>query len=63
MKGMDIKMLLSIGAVLTVLGGFYYTTQLRLERLEETELSQDLSDVKKEITQLKKRVKKLENSR
>ena len=32
---LDMKMLLSIGAILVTLAGFYYTTQMRLDRLEE----------------------------
>ena len=32
---LDLKMLLSIGAILVTLAGFYYTTQMRLDRLEE----------------------------
>jgi len=63
MKNLDIKLLLSIGAILTVLGGFYYTTQLRLERLEETEQFQEIGKLKKQIMQIKKRVKKLEDAR
>ncbi len=62
-KNLDIKLLLSIGAILTVLGGFYYTTQLRLERLEETEQFQEIGKLKKQIMQIKKRVKKLEDAR
>ena len=30
----DIKTAITIGAIIAVLGGFYYTTQLRLDHIE-----------------------------
>ena len=64
----DIKLLLTLAAILCGLGGFYYTTQLRLDNLETTidekscgcEL--ELDNVKKQVATLKKRIKKLERN-
>ena len=63
---LDIKQLIALFVVVTTLGGFYYTTQLRLDRLEASIESKqptvDLSKVKKQIKNLQKRVKKLEGN-
>ena len=42
----DIKTLIAIIAPVAVLGGFYYTTQMRLDNIEQ-EISQLHSDIKK----------------
>ena len=61
---LDLKMVLAIGAIVVGLAGFYYTTELRLDRLEASSASVqpsgDIEDLKKQIQSLKKRVKKLE---
>jgi len=63
---LDIKQLITLFAIVAVLGGFYYTTQLRLDRLEAAIESKqpnaELSKVKKQIKNLQKRVKKLEQN-
>jgi len=64
----DIKLLLTLAAILCGLGGFYYTTQLRLDNLEVSidekscgcEL--ELDNVKKQVATLRKRIKKLERN-
>ena len=62
---LDIKTLLGVSAIIVTLAGFYYTTQMRLDRLEATieqnTPSNDLKSLRKQIQQLNKRVKKLEN--
>ena len=60
----DIKLAITIAAIIAALGGFYYTTQLRLDRLE-SEVSQsspnkEIVALKKQVNRLSKRVKKLE---
>ena len=42
----DIKTLIAIVGAVSVLGGFYYTTQMRLDNIEK-EISQLQSDIKK----------------
>jgi uncharacterized coiled-coil protein SlyX len=48
----------------TTLGGFYYTTQLRLDTLEESvaecQSSSDVEKLRKQIRDLSKRLKKVE---
>ena len=60
---MDLKQMLTVSAILCALAGFYYTTQLRLDRLEsETQACSCESDVKilkKQVQKLNKRVKGL----
>ena len=62
---LDIKTILGVSAIIVTLAGFYYTTQMRLDRLEATieqnTPSKDLKSLRKQIQQLNKRVKKLEN--
>jgi len=62
---LDIKTLLGVSAIIVTLAGFYYTTQMRLDRLEasvgQNSSSGELKSLKKQIQQLNKRVKKLEN--
>ena len=47
---LDIKTLVTIVTFAATLGGFYYSTQLRLDQLEE-----DVVKVEKQLKQLKKR--------
>ena len=61
---LDIKLMIGILTIAAALGGFYYTTQMRLDRLE-TAIEQkqpdgELQALKKQVQQLRKRVKKLE---
>ena len=62
---LDIKTILGVSAIIVTLAGFYYTTQMRLDRLEasvgQNSSSEELKSLKKQIQQLNKRVKKLEN--
>ena len=61
---LDIKLMIGILTIAAALGGFYYTTQMRLDRLEaaieQKQPNQELQVLKKQVQQLKKRVKKLE---
>jgi len=57
---LDIKTLITIITFAATLGGFYYATQLRLDRLED-----NLVTIEKQIKQLKrqrKKGKKVKNS-
>tara|TARA_B100000131_G_scaffold213207_1_gene204975 strand:- start:2356 stop:2577 length:222 start_codon:yes stop_codon:yes gene_type:complete len=65
----DIKTLIAIGGILVTFGGFYYTTQMRLDTLEEKVIilessvksSIDKSDrVQKQLKRVSKRLEKLE---
>jgi uncharacterized protein YlxW (UPF0749 family) len=60
----DIKLALTLAALIAGLGGFYYTTQMRLDSLEgsssDSSLSEEVSSLKKQVNRLSKRVKKLE---
>ena len=60
---MDIKLLITVFAIAAGLGGFYYTTQLRLDRVEVAleEPIHDCQSLKKQVQNLVKRVKRLEN--
>lgn len=49
---LEISELITIGAIIAVLGGFYYNTQHRLEMLE-----QEIQSVRK-MVEKKKKVKK-----
>tara|TARA_Y100000310_G_C20233611_1_gene601409 strand:+ start:262 stop:459 length:198 start_codon:yes stop_codon:yes gene_type:complete len=60
---LDIKLLITFLAIASGLGGFYYTTQLRLDRVEiaiEAPVH-DCQSLKKQVQRLSKRVKALEN--
>ena len=61
---LDLKMVITVLTIIIGLAGFYYTTELRLDRLEASSASVqpsgDVEDLKKQIQSLKKRVKKLE---
>jgi len=57
---LDLKTLITMGGILAVLGGFYFTTQLRLDSLEEkigkmsNEFHEKYHDVEKQIVRLKR---------
>ncbi len=66
---LDLKTLIAAGSILVVVGGFYYTTQLRLDSLEEkvqvlTENSRSAYKsnewASKQIKRLNKRINQLE---
>tara|TARA_R110002074_G_scaffold142157_1_gene288603 strand:- start:866 stop:1072 length:207 start_codon:yes stop_codon:yes gene_type:complete len=62
---MDLKQMLTISAILCALAGFYYTTQLRLDRLESEVDSQscaceaDVKFLKKQVQKLNKKMRGL----
>ena len=58
---LDIKALIPILSIVALLGGFYYTTQLRLDTLEEkvSTLSKSEQDLSKRVGALEKRVNRL----
>ena len=62
----DIKLLITLLVMATTLGGFYYTTQLRLDTLEESvaecQSSSDVEKLRKQIRDLSKRLKKMERN-
>jgi len=61
---LDIKTIIGLCAVIVTLAGFYYTTQLRLDRLEvaieQKQSDGELKALKKQLHKLNKRVKALE---
>ena len=58
---LDIKALVPILSIVALLGGFYYTTQLRLDTLEEkvSAFSKSEQDLNKRVGALEKRVNRL----
>ena len=62
----DIKLLITLLIFATTLGGFYYTTQLRLDSLEseiaQCNSSEPVDKLAKKVQNLTKRVKKLETN-
>ena len=65
---LDIRLALTLATVMAALGGFYYTTQLRLDRLEESieeiqEVKKEVYAVKKELVKLSKKVNKTRKAR
>ena len=62
---MDLKQILTVSAILCALAGFYYTTQLRLDRLESEVSVQkcmcetDIKFLKKQVQRLNKKIKGL----
>ena len=60
---MDLKQIITLSAILCALAGFYYTTQLRLDRLESENQAcsceEDIQILKKQVQKLNKRVKGL----
>ena len=61
---LDLKMVITVLTIIIGLAGFYYTTELRLDRLEASSASVqpsgDVESLKNQVQSLKKRVKKLE---
>ena len=60
---LDIKLLIAFLALAASLGGFYYTTQMRLDRVEAAIESpaENCKALKKQVQNLSKRVKRLES--
>ena len=62
---LDIKILITLLAMVAGLGGFYYTTQMRLDRLEvaieEKQGNSEIEGLKQQVKALRKRIKRLEN--
>ena len=59
----DFKTLLTISVIVASLGGFYYTTQLRLDSLENSvaeihELKSEVNAVKKELLKFSRKIRK-----
>ena len=61
---LDIKLVLGMAAIIAGLGGFYYTTEMRLDNLESSIQSNncDCDVLKKQVNALRKRIKKLEKN-
>jgi len=57
----DVKTLITVGGVIAILGGFYYSTQHRLESLEGQldHVSSQLDKQSGELNQIKKQLKKI----
>ena len=60
----DFKTLLTVSVIVASLGGFYYTTQLRLDSLEDSvtelrELRGEVNAVKKELLKISRKLRKL----
>ncbi len=62
----DIKLLITLLIAAMTIGGFYYTTQLRLDTLEisveECQSNNEVKQLKKQIHNLSKRIKRLETN-
>ena len=56
---MDIKTLIAVATIVALMGGFYYSTQYRLDTLESQigEVSQKLDTQRGEIRQLRKQIR------
>tara|TARA_Y100000310_G_scaffold321559_1_gene379381 strand:- start:235 stop:405 length:171 start_codon:yes stop_codon:yes gene_type:complete len=50
---LDVKTLITLFTIATVLGGFYYSTQIRLDNLEE-----NISAMEKKVNRLSRQIKK-----
>jgi len=57
----DIKTLITLGGLIAVLGGFYYSTNHRLETLEVnlSEINQQLDEQGGELKQIQKQIRRL----
>ena len=57
---LDIKTLITVCGVIAMLGGFYYSTQYRLDSLEDqiTKISQKLDTQNGELKQIKKQIRR-----
>ena len=63
---LDLKIMIGVLTIVAALGGFYYTTQIRLDTLEETskhshQINHDVMVLQEQVQQLKKRIKRLED--
>ena len=65
---LDVKLLLTLFVLVASLGGFYYTTQLRLDVLEK-ELGEqqgvvsEVNALKKQVVRLHKKITRLEDAK
>jgi len=64
---LDVKLLLTLLIIVSTLGGFYYTTQLRLDLLEKTigeqqEVASEVNALKKQVVRLHKKITRLEDT-
>jgi Tfp pilus assembly protein PilN len=64
---LDVKLLLTLFVIVATLGGFYYTTQLRLDLLEKTiseqqEVVSEVNALKKQVVRLHKKITRLEDA-
>ena len=57
---LDIKTLITVCGIIAMLGGFYYSTQYRLDDLEDqiTKISQKLDTQNGELKQIKKQIRR-----
>ncbi len=57
---LDIKTLITVCGIIAMLGGFYYSTQYRLDALEDqiTKISQKLDTQNGELKQIKKQIRR-----
>ena len=57
---LDIKTLITVCGIIAMLGGFYYSTQYRLDSLEDqiTKISQKLDTQNGELKQIKKQIRR-----
>ena len=57
----DFKTLITVGGIIAVLGGFYFTTQLRLDSLEAEiqTLSEDIGSLETSVQETTKQTKRL----
>jgi len=65
---LDVKLLLTLLLIVSTLGGFYYTTQLRLDLLEKTigeqqEVVSEVNALKKQVVRLHKKITRLEDAK
>jgi hypothetical protein len=68
----DLKTLITLAGIIMLMGGFYYTTQLRLEILEnevhalktqDIDMRTWMTDMSKKVQRLNKKIDKRENNR
>jgi hypothetical protein len=65
---LDVKLLLTLLLIVSTLGGFYYTTQLRLDLIEKTigeqqEVVSEVNALKKQVVRLHKKITRLEDAK